>query len=414
MKIARAVGGGIVGSALLSATSMFGCAAGSGSGAGGASSTSAGGAPSGSGSIASSSAGGVVTVGATASAVSSTSHSATSSSGGGGCTGILSGPCGACLESQCCPQLAVCGQSSNCILCVTGDPQGMSCSTDAAANALLDCSHVGCEAECFSTSTSSSSTSSSSSSGGTTACTSGNFTISITVPMPPTYLSAGYGGQESLLLFYGTGTPAHVYLYNVSDFVQGNLLITGDDSLYDQGPTLSLTKPYNGNAPWDLSKFPNSTTYQIYSGSDANLGIETWNLSGLGPTDSLTSARTDATSTPFAFARVGATVYERAQFSNTWSGIASLGSAGSSGWGGLAVVRSEAGVRDFFTQAKITGGASGIVEQRWPNSLPSAADPPAVVFPATDLVPVGVSNDGCQLYASRTTANGLEMVVLKR
>ena len=233
--------------------------------------------------------------------------------------------------------------------------------------------------------------------------------------MPPTYLSAGYGGQGSLLLFYGTGAPAHVYTYDVSDFVLGNLIIKGDSSLYDQGPTLSLTKPYFMNAAWDLSKFPNQTAYQIYSGSDANLSIETWNLTALGPTDSLTSVVEDsAAATPFAFARVGAEVYERAQFSNTWSGIAALGGAGTSAWSGLAVVRSSSGVRDFFTQATITGGASGLVEQRWPNSVPSAADPPVVVYPATDLRPVGASKDGCQLYASRTTASGLEMVVLHR
>jgi len=345
-----------------------------------------------------------------ASTGSSTSQAATTSTGAPGCKGIFTGACGACLESHCCSELALCAGSQNCLDCVTGAPQGTNCSANQAANGLLDCGNSYCYTQCAAPSTTTS-TSTTTTGGGPVSCTSGNFTISLTQPMPSSYLAAGYGAQDQTLLFYGTGTPAHVYEYNIAAFLSGNLTVANDDHLYDQGPALSLTRPASLHYAWVLSKFPSGSAYGVYAGSDANLQLETWNLPTLGQTDSLTSV---VTPTPYALARVGSEVYERDASTTTWSFVAPLASAGTTSWRGLAVVRSAAGERDFFTQATISGGASGIVEQRWPTSSPSVASTPVVVFSETDLVPVGASSDGCELYTSRTSANGFELVVLHR
>jgi hypothetical protein len=117
---------------------------------------------------------------------------------------------------------------------------------------------------------------------------------------------------------------------------------------------------------------------------------------------------------PYAVARVGGDVYEREQFSNTWSVVASLGSAGTSAWRGLALTRTAAGARTYFTQATIGGGASGVLEQSWPNSIPASASAATVVYAATDVIPFGASDDGCELYAAQTTASGLTLLLLHR
>lgn len=245
-------------------------------------------------------------------------------------------------------------------------------------------------------------------------CAETQFAISLVVPMPANYALAGYGAFDETLRFYAPGMPQHLLTHSLSDFLQGNLTVIADYSLFKQITPYSMTRAYDSTAVWVIAPHPDSGKFGVISASDGGLTNHEYNLPPIGPDDALSSLQSN---NPFRFhavVRVGSSVFEHVELMTTWSPVASLGSAGTSNWKGLAVVKWNSTLRRIFTLATINGGGSGIVEQYWPSAIPNMAGPPVIVYNGTDLVPFAISPDGCEMYTSRVGAMGLEVVVLRR
>ncbi|MDC0743312.1 hypothetical protein [Polyangium mundeleinium] len=230
--------------------------------------------------------------------------------------------------------------------------------------------------------------------------------------MPSTYTTAGYDPYNLVFSFYTPGSPARILQHAEDVFLMGDLTIKFNKPVYYEleAPPSSMV------GSMVLGKLTTNPLYHLITGDQPNPTISTYNLPPLGPTDSVTRVLTNGSpSTQYTYTRAGSEVWEIPDISNTWSPVATLGNAGTSDWKGLAVRRNPTKERFYFTQATITGGGSGIIEQRWPNALPSEAAPPVVVYPGTDLVPIGITPKGCELYTSRKKAQGgIEVVVLER
>ena len=253
------------------------------------------------------------------------------------------------------------------------------------------------------------------------------FSLALTIPMPSNYVLAGFaaGSYERGIAFVTNASPPLAVAHAVSRLVVGDMTVSSDgaptDTLYKpQATTIGIVSPNGASwlSPWRLMQGASSTSglpYYMVSGTDGpNVQDRTKNLPPLGADTVLTATdgRNDAQTV-----RVGPEVYTWTSSTNSWTRVAAIGSD-SSGWKGLAIIQPAYGNsitgRYIFTQAKVTSGGAGIVEQYWPNALPSSAGAPTVVSTATDAVPVGVRSNGCELYAIRGNPGAYSVLVYRR
>ncbi|WP_394830395.1 hypothetical protein LVJ94_28185 [Pendulispora rubella] len=254
------------------------------------------------------------------------------------------------------------------------------------------------------------------------------FSLALTIPMPSNYVLAGFaaGAYEPGLVFVTNASPALALAHPISRLVAGDMSLPNygspKETLYKpQAKTIGIVGPEGATwlFPWRLmegASTASSLPYYMVSGSDGpNVENRTNNLPALGPGTVLSAS--DGRNDESQALRNGAEVYVWSGSSNTWTRVALLG-ADSSGWKGLAIIQPAYGNsitgRYIFTQAKVTAGGAGIVEQYWPNALPSSAGAPTVVSPVTDAVPVGVRANGCELYAIRGTPGAFSVLVFRR
>ncbi|WP_394841088.1 hypothetical protein LZC95_28935 [Pendulispora brunnea] len=248
------------------------------------------------------------------------------------------------------------------------------------------------------------------------------FSLALTIPMPSNYVLAGFaaGGYEPGLVFVTNASPPLALAHPISRLVVGDMSLPSygspKETLYKpQAKTVAIVGPEGATwlSPWRLME---GAPYRMVSGSDGpNVQDQTYNLPTLGA-DTVLSA-SDGRSSDSQAVRVGPEVYVWSHDTYSWTRVALLGTD-SSGWRGLAIVQPAEGNsitgRYIFTQAKVTAGGAGIVEQHWPNALPSSAGAPTVVAPVTDAIPVGVRANGCELYAIRGTPGSLSVLVFRR
>ncbi|WP_394834203.1 hypothetical protein LVJ94_47660 [Pendulispora rubella] len=256
--------------------------------------------------------------------------------------------------------------------------------------------------------------------GGT--CRGTPFHEALVVPLPSTYTVAGFtffsGYREFEEFDFATQQdPRRVLHHAHDDFVNGNLQVLREDQIYHpEERILSLAKNQRIS---EITRSGQLREYRVRQSSDANLQDYTYNLPTLGPTSVMTTVdrwNTPSTGrTEYYLVRNGAEIYQKEGYKTVWSMAANLAGSGTSAWEGLAATSEEStGGLVLFLNAKLDAGGYGIFEQRWPNSLPSSAGPAALVMPNTHAVPFGVSDDGCELYASRKNGSNLEVVVYRR
>lgn len=254
------------------------------------------------------------------------------------------------------------------------------------------------------------------------------FALAVTVPMPSSYRLAGFEASSGFasgrkLVFFAEGTPRHIFSHRALDIESGNLTVDTDESIFQPEETVYAlaTSREDSEVTWRLVKFIGSdggTYYRVRADSDANLSDYTFNLTGITAESVMTSSYMPAANNSgkwsYYFARNGQEVQRGDWAHGTWSMVASLNGSGTTNWQGLAIAADPiAGLR-VFLRASITGGGSGLIEQRWPNALAASAEPPILVFSGGDAIPFGVAEDGCALYASHLNAGILEVLIYRR
>lgn len=253
-------------------------------------------------------------------------------------------------------------------------------------------------------------------------CAGKAFLIAKVVPMPSGYTVAGFGSASASLYFTTQANPRKLYLHSIADVATGNLQVLGEDSFYHPEEVISSVAGgfFASLSARRITAVTNGglTTYRVRAGSDANLDDFTGNLPTLDATSRITSMyRWNAGGvgkTGLFVVRAGAEVYSKPNMGLTWSLVATLSGSGTSAWEGLALTSDPTTALRFFFKATIAGGQQGIVEQRWPNALASDAEAPVLVFANANATPFGVSDDGCNLYASRLNGSTLEIVIYTR
>ncbi|WP_394829013.1 hypothetical protein [Pendulispora albinea] len=255
-----------------------------------------------------------------------------------------------------------------------------------------------------------------------TTCQGRPFQQALVVTLPSTYTVAGFTisswyPAQSEFDFATQQDPRRVFHHAHDEFVNGNLRVDWEDQIYHpEERIVAVARTQRISA---ITRPGQPREYRVRSGSDGNLTDETYNLPTLGPHSVMTTAarwNTPSTGrTDYYFVRNGAEIYQKQQTSNIWSLAANLAGSGSSNWEGLAASSEEStGGLVLFLKGNLDGGTWGIFEQRWPNALPTSAGPATLVIANTNAVPFGVSDDTCELYASRKNGTNLEVVVFRR
>ncbi len=251
-------------------------------------------------------------------------------------------------------------------------------------------------------------------------CSGKPFLVAKIVPMPSGYTVAGFSAFSDFL-FTTQATPRKLFRHSIADVSTGVLQVLGDDPFYHPEEVIAsvaggLSSTLSARRITSVTH-AGVATYRVRYGSDANLGDDTGNLPTLDASSRITTMYRPNTpaagATGLYVVRVGAEVYAKPASGAVWSLLASLSGSGVSAWEGLAVSADKSRALHLFFKAAI-GGQAGIVEQRWTNALAADADAPVLVLANADAVPFGVSEDGCALYASRSTGATLEVVIYKR
>ncbi|WP_394844707.1 hypothetical protein LZC95_47635 [Pendulispora brunnea] len=243
------------------------------------------------------------------------------------------------------------------------------------------------------------------------------FQQALVVPLPSTYTVAGYTFGYREFDFATQQDPRRILHHAHDDFVNGNLQIQQEEQIYHPEERILSVAGYQRISK--ITRAGQPSEYRVRQSSDANLMDYTYNLPTLGPTSVMTTV--DRWNTPgtgrteYYLVRNGAEIYEKEGYKTVWSMAANLTGSGTSGWEGLAATSEEStGGLVLFLGGKLNTGGYGIFEQRWPNSLPSSAGTATLVVPNTNDIPFGVSDDGCELYASRKNGAALEVVIYRR